>query len=146
MNIEIENYLSDDEIRQIVEEEFRNRIKSLFRTEKEITRIVTNLGYYNTFKIIENEVPNFKELIKEQTKKQCENISSYSVFRKKDAFESENSLAQDYLEEAVEENKEIINKRVVEIMNSIDNQDLADEICSLLEEKIMNLFKGETNK
>lgn len=146
MNIEIENYLSDDEIRQIVEEEFRNRIKSLFRTEKEIIRIVTNLGYYNTFKIIENEVPNFKELIKEQTKKQCENISSYSVFRKKDAFESENSLAQDYLEEAVEENKEIINKRVVEIMNSIDNQDLADEICSLLEEKIMNLFKGETNK
>lgn len=146
MNIEIENYLSDDEIRQIVEEEFRNRIKSLFRTEKEITRIVTNLGYYNTFKIIENEVPNFKELIKEQTKKQCENISSYSVFRKKDAFESENSLAQDYLEEAVEENKEIISKRVVEIMNSIDNQDLADEICSLLEEKIMNLFKGETNK
>ncbi len=146
MNIEIENYLSDDKIRQIVEEEFRNRIKSLFRTEKEITRIVTNLGYYNTFKIIENEVPNFKKLIKEQTKKQCENISSYSVFRKKDAFESENSLAQDYLEEAVEENKEIINKRVVEIMNSIDNQDLADEICSLLEEKIMNLFKGETNK
>ena len=69
MNIEIENYLSDDEIRQIVEEEFRDRIKSLFRTEKEITRIVTNLGYYNTFKIIENEVPNFKELIKEQTKK-----------------------------------------------------------------------------
>lgn len=146
MNIEIENYLSDDEIRQIVEEEFRNRIKSLFRTEKEITRIVTNLGYYNTFKIIENEVPNFKELIKEQTKKQCENISSYSVFRKKDAFESENSLAQDYLEEAVKENKEIINKRVVEIMNSIDNQDLADEICSLLEEKIMNLFKGEANE
>lgn len=146
MNIEIENYLSDDEIRQIVEEEFRNRIKSLFRTEKEITRIVTNLGYYNTFKIIENEVPNFKELIKEQTKKQCKNISSYSVFRKKDAFESENSLAQDYLEEAVKENKEIINKRVVEIMNSIDNQDLADEICSLLEEKIMNLFKGEANE
>lgn len=142
MNINIEDYLSDDEIKSIIEEEFRNKIKSMFSTEKEVTRIITNLGYYNTFKIIEEEVPNFKNSIKEQTKKQCEDISFYCVFREKDSFNDE-SLGQKYLEEAVENNKEIINKKVVEIMNNLNQEDIASEICSILEDKIDNLF---TNK
>lgn len=142
MNINIEDYLSDNEIKLIVEEEFRSKVKDLFRTEKEMTRIITNLGYDNTFKIIEEEVPNFKEIIKEQTKKRCQEISSYCVFREKDNF-SDRSLGQEYLEEAVENNKEIINKRVIEIMNKLNKQDIANEICSILEDKIDNLFKGE---
>lgn len=142
MNINIEDYLSEDKIKSIVEEEFRNKIKSMFSTEKEISRIITNLGYYNTFKIIEEEVPNFKNSIKEQTRKQCENISSYSVFREKDSYSNE-SLGQKYLEEAVENNKEIINKKVIEIMNNLSKEDIASEICSILEDKMDNLF---TNK
>lgn len=142
MDINIEDYLSDNEIKSIVEEEFRNKIKNMFSTEKEISRIITNLGYYNTFKIIEEEVPNFKNNIKEQTKKQCENISSYCVFREKDSYSNE-SLGQKYLEEAIENNKEIINKKVVEIMNDLSKEDIANEICSVLEDKIDNLF---TNK
>lgn len=142
MNINIEDYLSENEIKEIVEEEFRDRIKELFRKEAATTRIISNLGYYNTFKIIEEVVPDFKELIKEQTKKQCQNISSYSVFRKKDEFRREDSLAQKYLEEAVEDNKEIINEKVVEILKKLNEQDIANEICGLIEDKIDNLFKG----
>lgn len=144
MNINIEDYLSDNEIKLIIEEEFRNKIKSMFSTEKEISRIITNLGYYNTFKIIEEEVPNFKCIIKEQTKKQCQNISSYCVFRERDSFSSE-SLGQKYLEEAIEDNKKIINKKVVEIMNDLSKEDIASELCSILEDKIDNLFKGNNS-
>lgn len=142
MNINIEDYLSEDKIKSIVEEEFRDKIKSMFSTEKEINRIITNLGYYNTFKIIEEEVPNFKNSIKEQTKKQCENISSYSVFREKDSYSNE-SLGQKYLEEAVENNKEIINKKVIEIMSNLSKDDIAEEICSVVEDKICNLFTSK---
>lgn len=142
MNINIEDYLSNDEMKSIVEEEFRNKIKSMFSTEKEISRIITNLGYYNTFKIIEEEVPNFKNSIKEQTKKQCEKISSYCVFREKDSYSNE-SLGQKYLEEAVENNKEIINKKVVEIMNNLSKEDIAEEICSIVEDKICILFTSK---
>lgn len=139
MNINIEDYLSDNEIKTIIEEGFRDKIKSMFRTEEEVSRIITNLGYYNTFKIIEEEVPNFKNSIKEQTRKQCENISEFHVFREKDSFSSQ-SLGQKYLEEAVENNKKIINEKVIEIMNNLSKEDIASEICAILEEKIDNLF------
>lgn len=143
MDIDIKDYLSDSEMRIIVEEEFREKIRKYFNTESDIARIITNLGYYNTFKIIEDEVPNFKDLIKQKTKEQCEKISSYAVFREKSDYERQNSLAQDYLEEAVEENKDLINRKVLDIINGLNKQDIAFEINSIIEEKIDNLFKGE---
>lgn len=142
MNVNIEDYLSDNEIKSIIEEEFRNKIKSIFNTEKEISRIITNLGYYNTFKIIEEEIPGFRETVKEQTKKRCLEISKYCVFREKTDYDSE-SLGQKYLNESVEENRNIINSKVKEIMNDLSKQDIADEINGIVTDKIENLFKGK---
>lgn len=143
MEIKIEDYLNESEIKRIVEEELRDRIKEMFRTERDTTRILTNLGYYNTFKIIEEEVPNFKQIIKENTKNQCSNIDRYHVFRSKDDFEKEDSLAQKYLLEAVEENKNMIKDRVKEILREMDKQQIADEICSIIEDSVYNLFKKQ---
>ena len=143
MEINIEDYLNESEIKKIVEEELRYKIKEIFRTERDTTRILANLGYYNTFKIVEEEVPNFKEIIKENTKKQCLNISTYEVFRSKDYFNEKDSLAQKYLLEAVEENKNIIKDRVKEILREMDKQQIADEICSIIEDSVYNLFKKQ---
>lgn len=143
MEINIEDYLNESEIKKIVEEELRYKIKDIFRTERDTTRILSNLGYYNTFKIVEEEVPNFKEIIKENTKKQCLNISTYDVFRSKDYFNEKDSLAQKYLLEAVEENKNIIKDRVKEILREMDKQQIANEICSIIEESVYNLFKKQ---
>lgn len=146
MEIKIEDYLDESEIKEIVEEELRYKIKEMFKTERETNRILTNLGYYNTFKIVEEEVPNFKEIIKENTKKQCLNISTYEVFRSKDCFNEKDSLAQKYLLEAVEENKNIIKDRVKEILREMDKQQIADEICSIIEDSVYNLFKKQKDK
>ncbi len=146
MIINIENYLSDEEIKEIIKEELREKIKDMFKNERETSRIITNLGYYNTFKIIESEVPNFKEMIKNKTKKICQEIDRYCVFREKeDYIRQEDSLAQKYLNASVEENKELINRKVIEIINGLKQQDIADEICNIIEDKIYNLFKGSGN-
>lgn len=143
MEINIEDYLNESEIKKIVEEELRYKIKEIFKTERDTTRILSNLGYYNTFKIVEEEVPNFKEIIKENTKKQCLNISTYEVFRSKDYLNEKDSLAQKYLLEAVEENKNIIKDRVKEILREMDKQQIANEICSIIEDSVYNLFKKQ---
>lgn len=143
MNINIMDYLSNEEIKEICKEELRDKIRKLFSSEKEITRIITNLSYYELWEEIEKEVPNCKELIKEKTKEKLNEISSYDVLRKKGEFNSKNSAAQDILENCVIENKDIIENKVKEILNSLSKTDIKYDIKGIIEEYIENLFKGD---
>lgn len=143
MNINIMDYLSNEEIKEICKDELRCNIRKIFSNEKETTRIITNLSYYELWKEIEKEVPNCKELIKEKTKEKLNEISSYDVLRKKGEFNSENSVAQDILENCVIENKNIIEDKVKEILNSLSKTDIKYDIKGIIEEYIENLFKGD---
>lgn len=141
MEINIENYLSDIEIKNIIIEEFREEIqKSIRRTG--VSRFIANLAYQNVFEEINKEAPNFENEIKEKTKEVIENLTSYSVFRKKDLVDNEDSLAQKYLEQSVENNKDIIENKVKDILNNLSKTDISYEISSIIEDKIENLFKG----
>lgn len=104
MNINIEDYLSDDEIKQIVKEEFRNKVQENLRRNG-VTTWIANLGYQNVLEIINTEIPEYESLVKEKTKEAIEGLTSYSVFRKKGLIDDEDSLGQKYLE-FVEEIKE----------------------------------------
>lgn len=143
MNVNIMDYLSNEEIKEICKEELRFNIKKIFSNEKETIRIITNLSYYELWKEIEKEVPNCKELIKEKTKEKLNEISSYDILRKKGEFNSKNSVAQDILENCVIENKNIIENKVKEILNSLSKTDIKYDIKGIIEEYIENLFKGD---
>ena len=52
-------------------------------------------------------------------------------------------MGQKLLNNAVEKNKNILNEKVIEIYKGLSKQDIATEICGILEEKIENMFKGE---
>lgn len=143
MNINIMDYLSEEEIKEICKEELRANIRRIFSNEKEITRIITNLSYYELWKEIEDEVPNYKDIIKEKTIEQLNNISSYDVIRRKDEFNNTNSIAQDILENYVKENKEIIESKVKTILNELSNTDIKYDIQGIIEEYIENLFRSD---
>lgn len=143
MNINIENYLSEEEIKEICKDELRYNIKKIFLSEKEVTRIITNLSYYELWEEIEKEVPNCKELIKEKTKEKLNEISSYDVLRRKGEFNSSNSIAQDILENYVKENKEIIENKVKIILNELSKTDIKYEVKEIIENYIENLFIGD---
>lgn len=147
MEINLKDYLDKEKMKKIVETEFRDKVKEMFNGEGETSRIISNLGYYNTYEILDKEVPNFKERIKEQTKKVCENISSYTVFRSKDEYiYGKDSLGQKYLEEAVENNKDIINERVKNIFLELNNYDLAEQIKDIIYDKIDEMFTKREDK
>ena len=142
MNINIENYLSEEEIKDICKEGLRNNIKKQFSSEKEIMRIITNLSYYELWEEIEKEVPNCKNIIKEKTIMQLNNISTYDVIRRKDEFNSSNSVAQEFIENYVKENKEIIENKVKTILNELSKTDIKYEIEEIIENYIENLFRS----
>lgn len=133
--------LASEEIKDIIKEEFRNEVQRNIQ-KNGISTLIANIGYKNVFNIINNEIPKYENQVKEKTKEVIENLSSYCVFRKKDLIDQEDSLGQKYLEEAIRDNKNIINKKVVDIFNELGKQDISYEISSIIEDKINEMFIG----
>lgn len=144
MEINIKDYMSDEEIKAIIEDEIVRETRRTLCNEKEITRILTNISYYELWKKIEEEIPNCQEIIKEKTKEKLQEISIFDIFRKRDDFlEYKDSLAQQFLNESVKENKNIIDDKVKTIMNELSLTDIKYDIQSIIEQYIDNLFKSE---
>ena len=144
MKINIKNYISDEEIKTIIEDEIVKETRRTLCNEKEITRILTNISYYELWKKIEGEVPNCQEIIKEKTKEKILEISKFDIFQKRDDFlEYKDSLAQQFLNESVKENKNIIDDKVKKIMNELSLTDIKYDIQSIIEQYIEDLFKSK---
>ena len=144
INIDIKDYVNEEEIKDIIEDEIRRSVRYHMNNEAELSRIITNISYKELWKQIELEVPNCEKTLKEKTIERIRNISDYDIFRRKDNFGAEDSLATKLIDECVKENKNIINDKVKNIFNELSNSDLKYDIQGILEEYIEKLFeKGE---
>ena len=141
MEINIMDYLSEKEIGECIKEELKKQISN-YINKVGVDTFISNISYINVFKKIDEEIPDFEIQIKEKVKNIIENLSNYCVFRDETVYERE-SVGQKLLNNAVEENKNILNEKVIEIYKGLSKQDIAIEICGILEEKIDNMFKGE---
>ena len=141
MNINIKDYISEEEIKDIIKDEIRRSVAYYMNTEAELSRIITNISYKELWKQIESEVPNCETLLKQKTIERIRQLSSYDVFRRKDIYGVEDSLATKLIDECVKENKNIINDKIKNIFNELSNSDLKYDIQGILEEYIENLFK-----
>jgi len=116
MEIKFEDYLSQDDIKEIVESELRMQIQEHFKNEENANRLIANLSYRMIWDEVEKVIPNSKDVI---TKKVSEVVNdtnyTYQVFRNKTSYDSE-SLACSFLNEAVRENRDKIKNRVVDIL------------------------------
>lgn len=68
MEIRIENYLDEDEIKQIVKEELRDEIREKIK-DIGVSTIISNIGYHHVFEIMNKEIDGYEEQVKEQVKK-----------------------------------------------------------------------------
>lgn len=141
----IEDYLSREEIQDIVKDELRILVKDSFRKEN-LDTLIANSSYEIVWKAVDEEMDgNLIETIKTKTLDIINDLCSYSVFRKKDVWEHEDSKAYIYMQQAIEENKDLIfsmtkERIVTEIVKFIDTnyiQDCVNDlIYQIIEEKI----------
>ena len=143
INIDIKDYVSEEEIKDIIGDEIRRSVRYHMNNEAELSRIITNISYKELWKQIELEVPNCEKTLKEKTIERIRNISDYDIFRRKDAHGAKDSLATKLIDECVKENKNIINDKVKNIFNELSNSDLKYDIQGILEEYIEKLFEKE---
>lgn len=130
ITINIQDYLSDDELKQIVIEETRNNIRYLLKDEKNASRILSNLSYNIVYDEIDKIIPESRELVIKQTMGVLNDIKSYSVFRDNN-YGGTKSIGQQILDGCVLGNKDLINEKVKE---TITNKDYSEEIWRKFEE------------
>lgn len=111
--VNIEDYMTKEEIKEIIHQEIRYGVKKSLEHEYGIS----NTSYYLVASCVDQLLDKEdKKNILENTKKIISEMTSFSVFKEKDNWRQKDSLAQTYVNEAVESNKDLIKKKVDEII------------------------------
>jgi hypothetical protein len=143
-------YLSEDEIKNIVIEEYRSVIREEIKNiepSKRMSnhdRVISNAVYY----MLENECDkilgcNTKELIEGHVKKiLSKGEYSHAIFRTKNAWDSEDGIGAKLLKECVIDNKGLINDRVQSIINDMDIKSIHESLIECLIKLVDNKLKA----
>ena len=140
--IKVDDYLTEDEIKDIVIDEVRSSVRS--KNEENLTRIIKNASHY-WFHDIVSEVmgENFNEKIEEQVKEILSKVSSYTVIRD-GGYGEKPSKAYLLMQEYVEKHKSILENKVKEKIENLSEFDVIgyegrEEIASSVSQAIYDV-------
>lgn len=162
IEIDINDYITEEEKKEIAIQTFANQVKKeLFKSsegtiqsDSEIQRIIGNISYEIVMQQVQKHIPDCEKMIKEKTIETLNKADfSYHLFKKKDAWDREESLAIVYMNEAIKQSKDIFQNRIKE---TIANYDLTDEISEKIGDefnqmaetiyKLSDLFHNKISK
>jgi hypothetical protein len=160
IEINISDYLSEDDKIEIAKDAFKELVKTELITQfeqdkrtqskrmKDYERIVSNSIFY----YLESEIDKLidadtKELIREGVLKTIKKQDyNYSLFRTKSSWDTEISPAQQVLIEAVNESKDSMKEKIKskfeENINNIDTDQMTDIIYEIVSEVINTKLKS----
>jgi len=143
MEIDISQYLSEEEKKSIAVEEYRNAIRQLVQVDKE--RILSNCAYTVVQKLVDDAFnEDLNTILVDKVKDIINNLSSYSVFKRKDAWDKDESKGHKYLESAVEDNKQLIESKVQEIIAELDVSSFHYKLEELMYNVVENRLLGRS--
>ena len=114
LSINIRDYISDERLREIAEDECRNAIREFFRNDTE--RKIVNTMYVVVFKTVDEVFRvngrDFRAELVKRIETAIAELPAYQIFRCKNTYEPYNSPAQDVLEEESRNARPLIRERV----------------------------------
>lgn len=121
MNINIEEYLSEEEIKEIVKEEIRKHVRNCVGevsvSEDKARVMLSVMAKQIAREGIQGLIPNFKESLDEHIKEEIKKIQLHDFFIRNMGWRSEgNKLINSILSD----NKELIDAKIKEIFKTID--------------------------
>ena len=131
MDIKIEDYLDEEEIKEICKDALYQKIREDMR-ELNVNDIIANISYAEVAAMVDTYVGEddfCKKEIPKKVHRIIDELSTYTVFRKADAWERKNSIAYDIREEECRASRPLIKARVEQIINEYNFPQLErDEI------------------
>jgi hypothetical protein len=144
MEIKIEDYLSVDDIREIISDGLRNQVREHFKSEENANRLLNNLAYHIVKEEVNKIVPDYEqELVKKVVSLIKDKSSiSFNLFDF-DTFNSgrSKSLAAKIVEQTVQENQQLIKDKVIDSIQNRDySEDAWNKFESLAEQFTSNMY------
>lgn len=143
MNIDIKEYLSQEEIKCIVIQEFRSHIQQHFKKESDMQRILTNTAYLTIYKELNEITDNQAErIIKDKLNELLQKPLYFGeVFKCKDVWDKDESKAFKILMNTVEENKQLLSEKVKDCIHNLPKTDIQPTIKEAVLKKISKMFE-----
>lgn len=142
MEIRIEDYLSKEEITEMI----RYRLNDAIRKDSE--RILSNTAYGVVFDAVNKALDGqMQETIKAKVVEIIGKLSNFEIFRKKNAFGDPESFGMTVLNDALEENRPVIKARVKEVVENFDiNKIIEERLEDSLEDILLTVLSKGLNK
>ncbi len=154
MNIEINinDYLSEEEKKELVIQTFKETVKrelldgksdNTIQSDSEIQRVIGNISHHIVMKEMQTYIPEFEQMIKDKVRKTLTTSDlKYEIFKVKNAWDSQESLAVTYLNETVKNCKETFQNRIKETIENYDlSKTITDEVSAVFDEMAGNFYK-----
>lgn len=149
LNDIIRDYIGEEKVQEIVEDECRMTIRKFF--QHDVERKIANTMYAVAFKIVDEAFTengrDLREELVERMKGVIRELPAYFIFRRKDVYESRNSVAQDVLEEEARNARPLIRERVEAAIAEYDigrltEDDVQDVLYAVIRDKLFGSGDG----
>ena len=144
MDIKIEDYLDEQEIKEICKDALYQKIREDMR-ELNVNDIIANISYAEVAAMVDTYVGEddfCKKEIPKKVHRIIDELSTYTVFRKADAWERKNSIAYDIMEEECRASRPLIKARVEQIINEykfpqLERDEIMYTIADVLTDRLL---------
>ena len=144
MDIKIEDYLDEEEIKEICKDALYQKIREDIR-ELNVNDIIANISYAEVAAMVDTYVGEddfCKKEIPKKVHRVIDELSTYTVFRKADAWERKNSIAYDIMEEECRASRPLIKARVEQIINEykfpqLERDEIMYTIADVLTDRLL---------
>lgn len=144
MDIDIKDYLTPEEIKDVCKDALYQKIREDMRGLN-INDIIANISNADVEAMVDAYVGEddfCKTEIPKKVRNVIENISTFTVFRKADVWERKSSIANDILEEECRAARPLIKKRVEQIINEynfpqLERNEIMYTIADVLTDRLL---------
>ena len=141
LEIKLEDYLTIDEIKDIVRDEFAASVAKTLSEEADLTRIIGNIAHDIVFNEVKKYIPEFKELLTKNVKQIIEKKDyQWGIFRCKDVWDREEGPGLTIIKETLNANKDAIKKRIEDAINNFDINELCQDYLNKKMEEVAEEF------
>ena len=152
MDIKIEDYLDEQEIKEICKDVLYQKIREDMR-ELNVNDIIANISYAEVAAMVDTYVgeDNFcKKEIPQKVHRVIDELSTYTVFRKADAWERKNSIAYDIMQEECRASRPRIKARIEQIIDEynfpqLERSEIMYTIADVLTDRLLPEKDGDGN-
>ena len=144
MDVKIEDYLDEQEIKEICKDALYQKIREDMR-KLNVNDIIANISYAEVAAMVDTYVGEddfCKKEIPKKVHRIIDELSTYTVFRKADAWERKNSIAYDIMEEECRASRPLIKARVEQIINEysfpqLERDEIMYTIADVLTDRLL---------